>query len=115
MTQKEIESHLDQIFPQMLKPVTSEIQECTLVELEKPVYDKYTIAGHKAGSVVWATDCGGIPSTNMMVGTVVGNNIVSLIYRAPEAACLQDICKSHIFDQNLPIAENIMKTIKLNS
>src|SRR5689334_14694198 len=77
--------------------------------MPQEITNRYMIVGHKAGTAVWNPVCGGIDTKNMMVGTVVGNNILTLAYRAPEAACLNGSCKSHIFDQNLPIAENILK------
>jgi hypothetical protein len=103
MTQDEIELRLEQIFPEIaLKPYISGAEPCTLIELEKPVYDRYIVVGQKAGAAVWTTDCTGIPTKNIMVGNIVRTNGLSLIYRAPEA----------VFDKNLPIAENIIKSIK---
>jgi hypothetical protein len=103
MTQDEIESRLEQIFPEIaLKPYISASEPCTLIELEKPVYERYMVVGQRAGTAVWTTDCTGIPTKNIMVGNIVGTNGLSLIYRAPE----------EVFDQNLPIAENIIKSIK---
>jgi hypothetical protein len=105
MTQEEIDFRLEQIFPEhMLKPVISQIHRCTLIELEKPVYDRYMVVGHKAGTAVWTTDCAGIPTRNIMVGTIVGNIGLGLVYNAPEV----------VFDENLPIAEKIINSIRLS-
>ena len=105
VSQANIESSLDQIFPEyILKPFLSEMEYGSLTELEKPVYDKYLIDGHKTGSAAYTAIYGELPIKNVLVGTIIGNNSLGISYGAPTTA----------FDQIVPIAENIIESIRIS-
>jgi hypothetical protein len=106
ITQEEIDANLGPLFSEhMLKPIISQIQRGTLTELEKPVTDRYTIDGHKAATADYSTVYSGLPTKNIMVGTIPNKDIgFALNYRAPES----------VFDENLPIVENILNSIRFS-
>ncbi|HJT49298.1 MAG TPA: hypothetical protein VJ729_14030 [Nitrososphaeraceae archaeon] len=105
-TEQDIDSRLQQIFPEhMLQPFIkgqTERGSSVLTELGKPVYDKYVVNGHKAGSAIYTTLTYKIPLKTLFIATITGGNKeFMLMYRAPV----------DIFDRDLPIAENIIKSI----
>jgi hypothetical protein len=101
-TQAEIDSHLGQIFPKFVRGILSGVKNGTLIELQKPVYDKYMVDGHKVGSAIFTHSYQiGLLKT-IAVGTIVGKNDFGLTYSAPD----------QLFDQNLPIVDNIIKSVK---
>jgi Mg-chelatase subunit ChlD len=103
-TQEEIESHIEDIFPTFVKEALLGTKNDTLAEFEKPVYDRYTVDGHKVGSVISIHDYSGVLVKTLALGTIVGNNDFVLKYTTTEA----------LFDQTLPIVENIIKSVKFN-
>jgi von Willebrand factor type A domain len=102
-TQEEIESHIEEIFPTFVQRLLG-TKNATLTEIEKPVYDKYTVDGHKVGSVIFVHDYSGVLVKTLALGTIVGNNDFGLTYTTTES----------LFDQNLPIIENMIKSVKFN-
>jgi hypothetical protein len=100
-TQAEIDSHLEQIFPRFVRGILSGVKNGTLIELQRPVYDKYIVDGHKVGSAIFIHSYPiGLLKT-IAVGTIVGKNDFALTYSAPE----------QLFNQNLPIVDNIIKSV----
>ena len=103
-TQEEIESNIEEIFPTFVKGPLG-IGNTTISEFEKPVYDRYTVDGHKVGSVIFIHEYSGLRLKTLALGTIVGNNDFGLMYSTTQ----------ELFDQNLPIIENIIKSVKFNS
>jgi hypothetical protein len=103
-TQENIESSLEQIFPEyMLNSFLSGIDKGVLTEVEKPDYNKYLIDGYKTGSAAFTAVYGEIPLKTVLVGTLIGNNSLAISYSAP----------APVFDQIVPIAENVIKSIRI--
>jgi Mg-chelatase subunit ChlD len=98
-----LDSNLSQTFPRILEGIKSSIVLGVPSEEEEPVYNKYTVAGHKAGSVLYNANYQELTVRVLVIGTVIHNNIFMLAYSAPFYA----------FDENLPIVENVLNSIKL--
>jgi len=104
-TQETIESSLEQLFPKFIKDIQSGFEKGEIANTEQPIYTKYIIDGHKAGSVKFSANYGTLKVDFLNIGTLIGNNIVMLSYSAPV----------EIFDQNLPIAEKILESVKFKT
>lgn len=106
-TQEEFQSQLDSIFPDyILTPVLplSTSNYGSLTELGEPAYDKYTIDGHRAGSVFYTAIYNDLPVRFLFVATQIGSNSIGISYGSPAT----------VFDQYLSIAENIIKSIRIS-
>jgi hypothetical protein len=66
-------------------------------------YDKYAIDEHKAGSITFAAALSGQPLAGWVTATLVGNKIFVFQYGADQ----------NPFATNLPIAENMLNSIKI--
>jgi hypothetical protein len=102
-TQEDIESNLDQIFPNFVSAVVG-FGLGNVTGLEEPSYHKYIVDGHRMGSTVFATILRNVPAKGMLVGTVVGNNDFFLLYVSPV----------NFFNQSIPAFERILKSVKFN-
>jgi hypothetical protein len=103
MTQEDLESSLEKIFPEFVKTIISQMEQGTLTELQSPIYDRYTIDGHRAGAVIYTSTYGETKLKSIVVGTIFGNLAFALAYGAPEET----------FEKTVPIAENIIRSINL--
>jgi hypothetical protein len=101
-SQESIESNLSQIFPHLVELLQSGFSYGVPSDQEEPVYGKYTVDGHKVGSVLYNVE-GNLTFRGLAVGTVIGNN--SLIFGY--------FSLSSLFDENLPTIENVIKSIKI--
>jgi len=104
-SQEMIDSNLSKIFPRMVKQMLSGIELGRVLpsQLGQPMYDKYTVDGHKVGSVLFNANYENLAVRFLAIGTVVQNNILFLAYSAPLS----------VFNENLPTIESIIKSIKL--
>jgi PsbP len=105
VTQDNVKSHLEQMFPSLVKGMISVFKQSTLTELDSPVYDKYIIDGHKAASTNFKTTNGQLHLKNVVVATIANGNIFGLVFGAPE----------DVYDQNLPTFDNIVKSVLLRN
>lgn len=101
-SQESIESNLSKIFPQLVELFQSGFSYGVPSDLEEPVYGKYNVDGHKAGSVLYNLE-GNLTFRGLAVATVIGNN--SLIFGYSSL--------SSVFDENLPTIEDVIKSIKI--
>jgi hypothetical protein len=108
MTQEFIDSNLETILPTDFPgQFISGFEHGRVTELKKPVFDRYTIDGHRTATVDLSTTNQnlGTNSKNLLVVTIAGGNIFLLYYSAPE----------NTYNQSLPVTENIIKTIKFSN
>ena len=102
VTQKETESNLHQIFDFLAKNFVPGIFTGTLTGIDELNYIKCAINGHKAGSTVITGTLDGLDQKGLLLATIAGEKIFFLSYLStPET-----------FGQNLPIVENVIKSVK---
>ena len=102
VTQKETESNLHQVFDFLAKNFVPGIFTGTLTGIDELNYIKYAINGHKAGSTVITGTLDGLDQKGLLLATIAGEKIFFLSYLStPET-----------FGQNLPIVENVIKSVK---
>jgi len=105
MTQREVENRLEYSFPTIENGIISQIKQGTLTELEKPSYDKFLVDGHRAGSVYYNANYSEVPLRFVLVGTVIGSNAFTFDFGSPVM----------YFNDTLPIAEKMIKSVKFVS
>ena len=66
------------------------------------MYDKYVVDEHKVGTTNFTHNYSGLLFKSIAVGTIVGKDDFVSTYHAP----------ANVFDQNFPIFENIIKSIR---
>lgn len=71
-------------------------------QVEELNYVKYLVDGHKTGSVVYGFSVDEQDLAGLLIWTLVGNNQFWLAYGS----------NTDTFDQNLPIAENVLRSVK---
>jgi hypothetical protein len=74
-----------------------------ITQPEEPDFDKYILDGHRAGFVSFKSTHGQGTEKTAIIGTIVGTNIFVFSYNSPADS----------FDSNLPIFEDIIKTVKI--
>lgn len=103
MTQQEKEPSLEQTFPRMVKRLISAIQRGTLTHLEEPIYNKYTVDGHRVGSLAYKAFYESITERN------IGRYDCWRKYILPPVRLTRRYIRP-----SLPAFENIIKTIKFS-
>jgi Mg-chelatase subunit ChlD len=98
-----VDTNLEKEFPSFVKGLISGITQGKITELEEPVYNRHIIDGHRAGTLGFTSTYGETTFRNIFIGTMVGKNGVGMTYSA----------RADVFDQYLPIFENIVKSVKL--
>lgn len=99
--QKDIEKYLVFIFPRVLSGFANNFDNFNAVE--EPDYVKYQIDGHRTGSAVFGYTLNDQNLAGLLVWTLIGGNQFWLQYTASQDT----------FDQNLPIAEKVLSSIKI--
>jgi len=89
------------IFPHLLSGFASTMQSFN--QIVEPNYGKYLISGHKTGSVVFGFKVNEQDLDGMLVWTLIGSNQFWLAYGSSPGS----------FDQNLPLAEKVLDSIKI--
>lgn len=104
-TQANIDSNLNQIFPLMIEMISSGITQGRPADYEEPEFDRYTVDGHKVGSVVFNINYGNFTTKALAIGTIIGNRGIVLAYAALPA----------VFEEKLPIVEKMISSIKIEA
>lgn len=99
--QAELEKKIDIWFPQFVSGLSGEFDRFN--QTGGAQYEKYTIDGHKAGSVVFSAEMSGQPLAGWVTATLIGNKIFVFQYGADQ----------NTFATNLPIAEHMLNSIKI--
>jgi len=99
--QAELEKKIDIWFPQFVSGLSGEFDRFN--QTGGAQYEKYTIDGHKAGSVVFSAEMSGQPLAGWVTATLIGNKIF----------VFQDGADQNTFATNLPIAEHMLNSIKI--
>src|SRR5687768_10180176 len=102
-TQDEIDANLDRIFPLMIKQIQSGFYQGDPSSPDGVLLDKYVIDGHKVGAAFFDVEYRNLTLRAVAFGTVIGNDALALGY----------ISMPETFNENLPIIENMIKSIKL--
>jgi hypothetical protein len=92
------------VFPEILKGYEDTLPGFTYVEA--PLYDKYSVDGHKAASQVFTSSLGdeaGIKFAGLLVWTVVNQQTMAITFGADRSN----------FDLVLPMAEKIIDSIDI--
>ena len=99
--QAELEKNIDIWFPQFISGLSGEFDRFNQTGAAQ--YEKYTIDGHKAGSVIFSAEMSGQPLAGWVATTLIGNKIFVFQYGADQ----------NTFAANLPIAEHMLNSIKI--
>jgi hypothetical protein len=102
-TQAEIDSNLNHIFPSMIEMIQSGIAQGRPADSEDPEFDKFTVDGHKVGSVVFNINYGNYTTKALALGTIIGNKGLAFAYAALPM----------VFEEKLPLVEKIISSIKI--
>lgn len=99
--QAELEKKIDIWFPQFVSGLSGEFDRFN--QTGGAQYEKYTIDGHKAGSVIFSAEMSGQPLAGWVTATLIGSKIFVFQYGADQ----------NTFATNLPIAEHMLNSIKI--
>ena len=99
--QAELEKKIDIWFPQFVSGLSGEFDRFN--QTGGAQYEKYTIDGHKAGSVIFSADMSGQPLAGWVTATLIGNKIFVFQYGGDQ----------NTFATNFPKAEHMLESIKI--
>lgn len=98
---KKIQKNLDDLFPYVLQGFSKGFDRYQ--EVEEPQYDKYTINGNKAASIIYAFTLSERDLAGLYIFTIINEKKFNMNFAADRSE----------FDNVLPIVEDMIKSIKI--